>query len=410
MLPLHDIRYRRLVISAVALGLVAGGFSLLFVIGTERATEIVFDPAGNGWWDGSWWWVAITAVGGALVGWMRKTWGLSSESPSATTGVQEADALYPNAAKWLAVSTVSLLVGASLGPSFAFIIGGGAFGQWAANRWWPEREFDSDYVLTGMAGGLGGAFTAPILGAFFVSELGPTPKQRYVAAIIPQLLAATGAFFVFYLTVGRTFLGIYDVPDYEFELAHMWMAVLIGIASFGVMAIVVLSSRFFVKLVADFDVGLVRGLVGGAAVGLIAVALPLTFGSGNGQLADVLADPVGRSVGFLVIVLIAKVAALSLSQWAGFVGGTVFPIIFIGGVAGVCMHLLFPGLPLALSVAASMAAVPGAFLQAPISLTILAVMTTELDPLAAAPISVAVITAYLLASIVTGRTASALNA
>ena len=99
----------------------------------------------------------------------------------------------------------------------------------------------------------------------------------------------------------------------------------------------------------------------------------------------------------------AKVVALALSQWAGFVGGTVFPVIFIGGVAGVSLHAVFPELPLSLAVGASMAAVPGAFLQAPISLTILALMTTETDPLAAAPIAVAVVTAYLLASVVLRR-------
>ena len=403
MLPLGDVKYRRLLISALGLGLVAGAFSLLFIVGTEGVLDLVFEASGFGWWEGSWWWIPITAAGGALVAGMRHTWRLPTQSPSATKGVEEADALYPNAFKWLAVSTVSLLVGASLGPSFAFIIGGGALGQWAAHRWWPQRELDDDYVLTGMAGGLGGAFTAPILGAFFVSELGPTPKQRYVAAIIPQLLAATGAFLLFYLTVGRTFLGIYEVPTYEFELSHMWMGVLIGIAAFTVMAFVAFASRLVIGLVSRFGGGWIQGLIGGAGVGLIAFALPLTFGSGNSQLREVLDDPFGRSVAFLLVVLAAKVVALALSQWAGFVGGTVFPIIFIGGLAGVCLHALFPELPLSLSVGASMAAVPGAFLQAPISLTILALMTTELDPLAAAPISVAVITAYLLASIVTGR-------
>jgi len=81
-------------------------------------------------------------------------------------------------------------------------------------------------------------------------------------------------------------------------------------------------------------------------------------------------------------------------------GGNVFPMIFIGGTAGVLVHLLIPDIPLSLSVAAMMAAVPGAFLNAPLSLTLIAAATVGLDALAVIPVTVAVVTAYLFFSVV----------
>lgn len=92
----------------------------------------------------------------------------------------------PAAPSWIGIAAVSAVTGASLGPSFSLVIIGGAVGSWLAARRWTDDEARLDYTLTGMAGGLGGAFTSPILGMFMVSELAPVPRHRYVATVIPQ--------------------------------------------------------------------------------------------------------------------------------------------------------------------------------------------------------------------------------
>ena len=83
------------------------------------------------------------------------------------------------------------------------------------------------------------------------------------------------------------------------------------------------------------------------------------------------------------------------SQEAGFLGGPVFPILFIGGTAGVVVHLIFPDIPAALSVAAMMAAVPGATIAAPVSFILLGAGTVALGIEGLPPIGIAVITAHL---------------
>lgn len=85
--------------------------------------------------------------------------------------------------------------------------------------------------------------------------------------------------------------------------------------------------------------------------GVVGVALPLTTFSGDDQLHSVL-DGAGTTLGLglLVAVLIAKMLTYAVSQSSGFVGGPLFPALFLGGTAGVnaaksreCRrHKLFP--------------------------------------------------------------------
>jgi H+/Cl- antiporter ClcA len=91
--------------------------------------------------------------------------------------------------------------------------------------------------------------------------------------------------------------------------------------------------------------------------------------------------------------------AIALSQSSGFLGGVVFPSIFLGGTAGLLVHSIFPGLPIALCVGAMLAAVPGAFLNAPLSLVIIAAGTIRLEPEALVPIAFAVVIAHTLMSV-----------
>ncbi len=94
---------------------------------------------------------------------------------------------------------------------------GGGLGSWIASKRWPGDETARlDTTMAGISGGFGGAFTSPGLGTLIVSELAPTPKDRYIESILPQLIAATIAFAVFFGAVGTTFLNSFAVPVDDF--------------------------------------------------------------------------------------------------------------------------------------------------------------------------------------------------
>ena len=80
--------------------------------------------------------------------------------------------------------------------------------------------------------------------------------------------------------------------------------------------------------------------------------------------------------------------------------GNVFPLIFIGGTAGVIVYLVFPDIPYALAVSCMLAAVPGSYLRAPVSMVFIAAIAMSLGPETVAPVAVAVVTSYLVVAIV----------
>jgi H+/Cl- antiporter ClcA len=149
--------------------------------------------------------------------------------------------------------------------------------------------------------------------------------------------------------------------------------------------------------------------------GIVGVALPLTMFTGTNQLKTVLHDATTLGLGLLAATLIAKMLTFAVSQASGFIGGPIFPALFIGGTAGVIVHQVIPGVPLGLAFTCLLAAVPGALAPAPFSMVLMAAFLTQVGALQTAPILIAVVTAfltmegvkYVLASRKQARTAAA---
>jgi hypothetical protein len=83
--------------------------------------------------------------------------------------------------------------------------------------------------------------------------------------------------------------------------------------------------------------------------------------------------------------VIAKMLTIAISLGSGFVGGPVFPSLFIGGTAGVFVHQVTPGIPLGLAVTCLLAAVPGALVSAPFAMVLAAAFLTQIGALQSAP-------------------------
>lgn len=399
MLPLEHRWYRRLIGAALGLGVAGGVLTLVYLTATGALIDSVFGDADGTLWSGQWWWIPLTVAGAVIVVWLRNRWNVVDHVPGGVQIIEAGQIDHSSAVKWVGLAIISAITGASLGPSFALAVMGGSLGSWLADYRWPEDQANEDYTLTGVAGGFGAAFTSPILAAFIVTELAPTPRARYVAGIIPQLISATIGFIIYFSVFGRTFLGVYELPDYHFEIQDMAIAVALGAGSAVIMAVLVVIVLAVRRLGQIITNRYLLGVLGGAVVGILAMALPLTLGAGQSQLEQVVGRLSAWSIGFLVVVLLAKMLALALSLQIGFLGGNVFPMIFIGGLSGVIVHLLVPAVPPALAVSCMLAAVPGSYLRAPIGMTFIAAVAVALDPRTTAPVAVAVITSYLLVSI-----------
>jgi H+/Cl- antiporter ClcA len=152
------------------------------------------------------------------------------------------------------------------------------------------------------------------------------------------------------------------------------------------------AARLFVRL--KFP-GLAKSVLGGVIFGVVGLALPLTMFSGGDQLKTVIRDAGHLGLGLLVVTLIAKMLTFAVSQGSGFVGGPIFPSLFIGGTAGVLVHQVIPAVPLGLAFTCLLAATPGAVANAPFATVLMAAFLTQVGALQTAPILIAVVTAFL---------------
>jgi H+/Cl- antiporter ClcA len=93
--------------------------------------------------------------------------------------------------------------------------------------------------------------------------------------------------------------------------------------------------------------------------------------------------------------LLAKVLMYGVSQSSGFVGGPIFPSLFIGGAAGVLVHVVIPSVPLGLAFSCLLPAVLGTLAAAPFAMVLMAAFLTRVGALETAPVLIAVVSAYL---------------
>ena len=299
----------------------------------------------------------------------------------------------------VAVSAVSLVGGASLGPEVALgQIGGGTAGWIARLRGLGEGDTRS-LTLSGMAGAFGGLFSSPLISMALVIEVARPARERFERTFFGSLVASSVAFGIYFAIMGSVFLGIYSIPAYDFEDWHLLAGVGLGVIAAAVAVISVIIRMVAGKVFAALPLDdLAKPVIGGIAFGLIAVVLPLTAFTGSDQLEVVLTDGQTLGLGLLVAILVGKMVAFAVSAASGFIGGPIFPVLFIGGTSGVIVNQVFPDVPLGLAFTCLLAAVPGAIVSAPFSLVLLAALLTQVGTLQTAPILIAVGTASLIAA------------
>ena len=382
---------------AAVLGLVMGVVGILWLLLVEELPQQVWgQPADHDFGGGRWWWIPLATAFGLLVGLLRRML-TAARQPDLNTEIGEAHVDHKVVPATVAVSAVSLMGGASLGPEGGLGMMGGGLGDWIAKRTRADAGTRKAHTLTGMAGAFGGLFTAPLLGPLMIAEIARPEGGRPVERLIPTVVASTLGFAVLYPVIGHTFLDLYEVPAYDLEVWHMFAAV--GIGAIGAVLAVVTGVTLKAGARAAGRVSshpVALATAGGLFIGLMAYAVPLTLFSGSGELKVIVDQGPALGVGLLIAVVLAKILTFAVSVSTGFIGGTIFPMLFIGGAAGMALHAIVPGIPAGLAVPAAMAAVPGAAVAIPFSLIAIIAFAVTVDAANVAPIGIAVLTSYLL--------------
>ncbi|HEY1104883.1 MAG TPA: chloride channel protein, partial [Agromyces sp.] len=97
---------------------------------------------------------------------------------------------------------------------------------------------------------------------------------------------------------------------------------------------------------------LVYTTIGGALLGVLGIiGGPITLFKGLNETGELLANPDDYSPGQLALFAAVKLVALVIAAAAGFRGGRVFPIVFIGTALGLLAYAVVPDMPISLAVA-----------------------------------------------------------
>jgi H+/Cl- antiporter ClcA len=303
------------------------------------------------------------------------------------------------------ISAVSLIGGASLGPEKALGSVGGGAGSWIARRRALSAEDSQVNVLSGMAGAYGGMLSSPLIVAMLLIEVARPGGTRFTKTLIGSVVASSIGLGVYFVVGGAIFLDIYQVPQYKFEDWQLLAGVPLGVFAAAVVSVLVLVVALSTRLFASVPT-VAKSALGGLVFGVVGVLVPLTMFTGSAQLKAVLHDAGTLGIGFLAVIVLAKILTFAVCQSSGFIGGPIFPALFIGGSAGVFVHELIPGIPLGLAFTCVFAAVPGALVAAPFSAVLLAAFVTQIGGLQTAPVLIAVVTSYLTMEIVKYAVAS----
>mmetsp|Transcript_29052 Transcript_29052/g.35912 ORF Transcript_29052/g.35912 Transcript_29052/m.35912 type:complete len:245 (-) Transcript_29052:124-858(-) len=195
---------------------------------------------------------------------------------------------------------------------------------------------------------------------------------------------------------------------YSFKSGDMSKAVLIGIdcGLLGVVHIVITGGvkKTFTLLGSRIRNEKIRLVVlpmfGGLIVGLIAILSPLTLGSGSKQTQPMISGVMRGEFGYDIMFVAALMKSFSsaVSIHSGFVGGTIFPMVFIGVALGLGFYRLIDDpetLPLLLSVGCFMAGIPACICPIPFTIVLMITFSFQLGAYQATPIFVAAISSHL---------------
>ncbi len=302
-----------------------------------------------GWFGGHWWWVAVTAGAGVVAGVLRRLTRLPDEVPGMFDDLR-AERLDASLVRGtMAVSAVSLIGGASVGPEKVLASMGAGAGSWMARRRGLGEEDSQVSALAGIAGIFGGLFSSPVIVAMLILEIARPGGQRLSKILVTDITAGSISFGIYFAIAGAVFLGAYHVPPYPFEDWHLLADVALGL--FGAL-VAVLAAGFTTaasRLFGGLEIPAVaKSALGGMMYGIVGVTLPLTMSSGGSQLASVLNG--ARTLGL--------------------------------GLRAATLSCLLP-------------AVLGSLAAAPFAMVLMAAFLTRVGALQTAPILIAVVTAFL---------------
>jgi CIC family chloride channel protein len=329
-------------------------------------------------WLGSWFLLLIPVLGGLIYGPLIQRFAREARGhgvPEVMLAVAEnGGRIRPQVTVVKAVaSAVCIGTGGSVGREGPIIQIGSAFASTLGQSVRMSETRLRIIVACGAAAGISATFNAPITGLFFGFEI--ILREFSLDAILATALSAVTADLV-----SRAFFGtapFFAQMPHNLTVGHPSTYLLIavlgvaaGLIGFGFKTVLYKFEDVLDRLWKGRPEW-ARPAAGGVALGALLLALPQMYGVGYPVMDQMVAGNV--VLWLLVILMLGKVVATSLTLSIGGSGGVFGPSLFTGAAAGmafgmIAQHLFGPGVgPPAIFAVVAMGGVFGSAAQAPLT-------------------------------------------
>lgn len=293
--------------------------------------------------------MAVTITGGVIIGLWQKKFGLLPEELPQVMGRVKKEGSYPydNLHILIVSALLPLIFGGVIGPEAGLtgvIVG---LCCWVGDRLKCKGDELAALAQSSMGAALGVIFNAPFFG--IVRNLGidrEEEKKKHSRArlvgkpvrIFIYCMGAAGGIAAF-AGLGALFGGSAGLPRFDAKHTISWIqwAWFLGIVAAAILA--GLCYLFFAKVSEKLGEMLqnhriVSCVLAGVCIATGMYFLPLTTFSGEHEMGELMSSWEEYSAKILILTALAKMLLVNLCISLGWRGGSIFPLIFSGVVAG----------------------------------------------------------------------------
>lgn len=352
----------RWLLIAVVVGALIGSASAFFLFALDWATN---------YREANFYMIAGLPVAGLVIGWLYHRYGqdvVRGNNQLLEEFYRPEKVIPLKMAPLVLFGTIAThLFGGSAGREGTAVQMGGAISD-QFTRWFGFKKRDRRILLImGISGGFASVFGTPIAGAVFALEVLVLGRMRYEAILPSFLVAVTADYFCHAWGTPHTVYTIYEVP--EMDLLNLSLAAFAGVI-FGLGAMLFTQSTHLATRVFNSRIKYppLRPVIGGAVLASIVLITGVTryIGLGIPTIVEAFDQPV-HAYDFLL-----KIAFTAFTLGAGFKGGEVTPLFFVGATLGNILVWFVP-LPVSLLAGMGFVAVFSGATNTPIACTLMGI-------------------------------------
>ena len=348
------------ILICVLVGILSGSASAFFLVSLEWVTQFRIQHD---------WIIWLLPFGGFLVGLSYYYWG-ESVAKGNNLLLEE----YENPKKVIPFKMAPLvllgtllthLFGGSAGREGTAVQMGGAISDQFAKFFNLDNSERRILIILGISAGFASVFGTPLAGAIFALEVLYFSKINFKSILLSFLVAYAAYFTVEFWEIKHTHYSIPTIP--ELSLNNIIFTLIVGVLSGFAALLFSRSTHFWGSLFSkSIKYPPLRPVIGGVVLSIAIAGLGFTIFSGLGVpvIVDSFSNP-SQWYDFLL-----KILFTGFTLGAGFKGGEVTPLFFVGATLGSALSTVIP-LPIALLAGIGFVAVFSGATHTPIACTVM---------------------------------------